>query len=48
LVLSIITFLLLVLFAIKGSGTLSADEYFRTYYKAGDEDGSTQRFMEKL
>lgn len=48
LVLSIITLLLLVLFAFKGSGTLSADEYFRTYYKAGDEDGSTKRFMEKL
>ena len=48
LVLSIITLLLLIFFAFKGSGTLSADEYFRTYYKAGGEDGNTRRFMEKL
>ena len=48
LALSIITMLLLILFAFKGSGALSADEYFRTYYKAGNEDGSTKRFMEKL
>ncbi len=45
LVLSIITLLLLILFAIKGSGTLSADEFFRTYYKAGTEDGNTKRFF---
>ncbi len=45
LVLSIIVLLLLILFAIKGSGTLSADEYFRTYYKAGSEDGNTKRFF---
>lgn len=47
LILSIIVLLLLVLFAIKGSGTLSADEFFRTYYKAGTEDGNTQRFFKK-
>jgi hypothetical protein len=29
LILSLVVFLLLILFAIKGSGTLSADEYFR-------------------
>jgi hypothetical protein len=46
LVLSIVTLLLLILFAIKGSGTLSADEFFRTYYKAGTEDGQTKRFFE--
>jgi len=46
LVLSIITLLLLILFAIKGSGTLSADEFFRTYYKAGTEEGQTKRFFE--
>jgi putative oxidoreductase len=46
LALSIITLLLLILFAIKGSGTLSADEFFRTYYKAGTEDGQTKRFFE--
>lgn len=45
LVLSIITLGLLILFAIKGSGTLSADEFFRTYYKAGTEDGQTRRFF---
>ncbi len=48
LILSIIVFLLLILFAIKGSGTLSADEYFRTYYKAGPENGKTDRLIEKL
>ena len=47
LVLSIITFILLILFAFKGSGTLSADEYFRTYYKAGSSQGNTKRFMKK-
>ena len=48
LILSIVVFILLILFAIKGSGTLSADEYFRTYYKAGNEPGNTDRLMEKL
>lgn len=41
--LSVIVLILLILFAIKGSGILSADEFFRTYYKAGSEDGSTKR-----
>ena len=43
LIVSIITLLLLILFAVKGSGTLSADEFFRTYYKAGTESGQTKR-----
>jgi uncharacterized membrane protein YphA (DoxX/SURF4 family) len=47
LILSIVVFLLLILFAIKGSGTLSADEFFRTYYKAGTEKGNTDRLMKK-
>ncbi|HEY5465355.1 MAG TPA: DoxX family protein [Hanamia sp.] len=47
LVLSVIALVLLILFAIKGSGTISADEFFRTYYKAGTEDGNTQRFFKK-
>jgi putative oxidoreductase len=47
-ILSIVTLILLVFFAIKGSGALSADEFFRTYYKAGTEDGHTQKFFEKL
>lgn len=45
LVLSIITLVLLIVFAIKGSGALSADEFFRSYYKAGTEDGNTRRFF---
>ena len=44
-VLSIIVLILLIIFAIKGSGTISADEFFRTYYKAGEEDGNTKRFF---
>lgn len=48
LILSIITFILLIFFAIKGSGSLSADEFFRTYYKAGTENGNTRKFLEKL
>lgn len=44
-VMSVITLLLLIFFAIKGSGTLSADEFFRSYYKAGTEDGQTQKFF---
>lgn len=44
-ILSIIVLVLLIFFAIKGSGTLSADEFFRTYYKAGTEDGNTKRFF---
>lgn len=47
-ILSIVVFILLIVFAIKGSGTLSADEYFRTYYKAGSEKGNTDRLVEKL
>lgn len=45
LILSILVLLLLILFSIKGSGSLSADEYFRTYYKAGDEEGNTKKFF---
>jgi uncharacterized membrane protein YphA (DoxX/SURF4 family) len=35
LALSIIILVLLVVFLYEGSGKISADEYFRTYYKAG-------------
>ncbi|MEP6950649.1 MAG: DoxX family protein [Ginsengibacter sp.] len=45
LILSVIVLILLILFAIKGSGVLSADEYFRSYYKAGSEDGNTKKFF---
>lgn len=45
LVLSAIVLILLIVFAIKGSGVISADEYFRSYYKAGSEDGNTKKFF---
>ena len=45
LVLSTITLILLIIFVIKGSGKLSADEFFRSYYKAGTEKGKTQDFF---
>ena len=45
LILSAVVLLLLILFAIKGSGVLSADEYFRSYYKAGSEEGNTKKFF---
>ncbi len=45
LVLSAVVLVLLILFAIKGSGVLSADEYFRSYYKAGSEEGHTKKFF---
>ncbi|MFS8083336.1 MAG: DoxX family protein [Ginsengibacter sp.] len=44
-ILSIITLVLLIVFIIKGSGKLSADEFFRTYYKAGTEKGKTKNFF---
>jgi uncharacterized membrane protein YphA (DoxX/SURF4 family) len=47
-ILSIITLILLVFFAIKGSGALSADEFFRSYYKAGSEEGNTKKFFKTL
>lgn len=45
LILSVIVLILLILFSIKGSGVLSADEYFRSYYKAGSEEGNTKKFL---
>ncbi len=44
LIMSIVTLGLLIFFAIKGSGSISGDEFFRSYYKAGTEDGQTKRF----
>ncbi len=38
LALSIIMLVLLIVFFVEGSGRFSADEYFRTYYKAGTEN----------
>ncbi len=45
LILSIIVLVLLFVFAFKGSSALSADEYFRSYYKAGSEEGNTKKFF---
>jgi len=45
LTLSVITLILLIVFVIKGSGYISADEFFRTYYNAGTENGYTQNFF---
>ena len=47
-ILSFVTLILLIFFAIKGSGALSADEFFRSYYKAGTEDGNTKKFFKAL
>ena len=45
LILSIVIFILLFVFVIKGSGKISAVEFFITYYKAGTVDGTTQEFF---
>ena len=45
-VLSAIVLILLIVFAIKGSGDISADEYFRNYYKAGYESGHTKKLLD--
>lgn len=47
LILSAVVLILLILFAVKGSGVLSADEYFRSYYKAGSEEGHTKKFFKQ-
>ena len=47
LILSAVVLILLILFAIKGSRDLSADEYFRSYYKAGSEEGHTKKFFKQ-
>lgn len=46
LILSVAALVLLFLFAKKGGGNLSADEFFRSYYKAGTEEGNTKKFFE--
>ncbi len=45
LILSAIVLILLIIFSVKGSGVISADEYFRSYYKAGAEDGSMKKIF---
>jgi len=44
-VLSMIVLILLIVFAVKGSGFISADEFFHSYYKAGTENGNTENFF---
>jgi putative oxidoreductase len=45
LMLSIVVLILLIVFAVKGSGFISADEFFHSYYKAGTENGNTENFF---
>lgn len=45
-ILAIVVLILLVLFFIRGSGSLSADEYFRSYTKAGMEKGHTNKLFQ--
>lgn len=45
LLLSIAVLVLLIVFAIKGSGAISADEYFRNYTKAALEPGHTKNLF---
>lgn len=46
LVLAVIVLILLIVFAIKGSGVLSADEYFKNYTKAAIEPGHTNKLFQ--
>lgn len=46
LLLSAITLLLLCVFVVKGSGAISADEFFRSYTFAGQETGHTKKFFQ--
>lgn len=45
LILSAVVLVLLIVFAIIGSGIISADEYFRSYYKAGPVDGTIKKLF---
>ncbi len=45
-VITVASFILLLVFAIVGSGPISADEYFRNYTKAGVEPGHTKEFLQ--
>lgn len=46
LAISIVVLILLFVFVIKGSGPISADEFFRTYTKAGEKSGYTKKFFQ--
>jgi uncharacterized membrane protein YphA (DoxX/SURF4 family) len=45
LILSVVVLVLLIVFAIKGSGLISADEYFKNYTKAAIEPGHTKELF---
>lgn len=45
LILSVVTLLALFVFSAKGSGPISADEFFRSYTYAGQEKGHTKKFF---
>ena len=45
LILSVAVLILAVVFVVKGSGVVSADEYFNSYYKAGTEKGTTEKLF---
>jgi len=46
LIISIVVLILLFVFVIKGSGPISADEFFRTYTNAGEKSGYTKKFFQ--
>ncbi len=46
LIISIIVLVLLFVFVIKGSGPISADEFFRSYTNAGEKSGYTKKFFQ--
>ena len=46
LALSVLCLVLLIVFLIKGSGTISADEFFRSYTNAGHQTGYTKKFFQ--
>ena len=46
LALSMLVLVLLIVFVIKGSGNISADEFFRTYTHAGRKSGYTKKFFQ--
>lgn len=46
LILSFVVLTLAIVFVIKGSGIISADEYFNSYYKAGTEKKATDKLFD--
>lgn len=46
LLVSLFSLILCVVFVVKGSGAISADEFFRSYFLAGGEKGHTRKFFQ--